>query len=642
MTLKEAKRAYKKDGATVRYTASQMARADRIDAKEAKRKKEVEKDKQKVENKRKREEKEDKERSVRQKMLDEGRITLEDTWGKVTASQPRLNQFFGRRSAATPAKSSLRIEAVVDEEKTVVPGDGRAPEGPEQEDFAQEDQVARQQDKSTIDVDDVKWQAMDLAQSLEKELPKRSGRNLSLGAVPRRPASSIHSQPSALRQLRPSQVNARSSAPARSGQGFQQGPSLKSIVAPRIDSRASLQNDTASLGAAGHSPQHTPHSSESHTLSEGSPTELLPQNTDVGQHSQKRDHEDTLRECSGSEESEQTTSLDPQRLQVSSLDLTDEEDFTDGIDDDTFLMLCATQRPARNAAPSDKSLPSTISALSTSIPASPMLEVTGVRDGMQIPAEIAAHKPQGLSESFTSVFNEIEDEDLLALAEEVEAQATPQQNLRSTIMMNAAKTDGPVLPAKQRQISLPESSTPQLSRDRQVMPGSASLRGQNMTGPVHKQKALPSNMSTPAKAQDTTESPAWSKPVAAPMATEGSVLFNIGANQQAADMSARGPATNARAQNNGAQAYTTILYAKNSTIPAQMPPPTKKPYPAQTRNTSTKSSPPRKSKKRIWPCDINPVDEFLSLGPSTQASCLELLEQVEAQIEHESRSLRSR
>lgn len=107
MTLKEAKRAYKKDGIGFQYTASQMARADRLDAREERRKKELEKERQRVENKRKREEKDQRERAVRQKMLAEGRITVEDTWGKVTASQPRLNRFFGGNNAVVPVKRKI-------------------------------------------------------------------------------------------------------------------------------------------------------------------------------------------------------------------------------------------------------------------------------------------------------------------------------------------------------------------------------------------------------------------------------------------------------------------------------------------------------------------------------------------------------
>ncbi|KAJ9611178.1 hypothetical protein H2200_004361 [Cladophialophora chaetospira] len=46
-------------------------------------------------------------------------------------------------------------------------------------------------------------------------------------------------------------------------------------------------------------------------------------------------------------------------------------------------------------------------------------------------------------------------------------------------------------------------------------------------------------------------------------------------------------------------------------------------------------------RKRVWPKDMLPVDEFPGLGPSTQALSLELLEQVEAQIrDQESRSKR--
>lgn len=110
MTLKEAKRAYKKDNTGFKFTPSQLARADRQDAQEEKRRKALEKQQTRENNKRKREDKAERDRAVKRKMLDEGRIAIEDTWGKVTASQSRLNKFFAQPHTENGPASRLRHE----------------------------------------------------------------------------------------------------------------------------------------------------------------------------------------------------------------------------------------------------------------------------------------------------------------------------------------------------------------------------------------------------------------------------------------------------------------------------------------------------------------------------------------------------
>ncbi|KIW89312.1 uncharacterized protein Z519_10165 [Cladophialophora bantiana CBS 173.52] len=244
MTLKEAKRAYKKEGiGGPRYTASQMARADKLDAREEKRKKELEKERQRTENKRKREEKLERDRVVRQKMVEEGRISIEDTWGKVTASQPRLNKFFGRKPALL-STNTIRAE----------PG-------------------SRKEDMQAAE-------------------------------------------------------------PTTEDQGEQ----------------TSLESKQGRLCM----------------------------------------HMD--------------------------------EDFTDGIDNETFLMLCATQESFQDDLPTQQHSPTSAS-----------------RPGIPFRESPPKAQSKGLSESFNSVFNEIEDEDLIALAEVVEAEmATPKQT--ATIASAPKKT----------------------------------------------------------------------------------------------------------------------------------------------------------------------------------------------------------
>ena len=91
----------KKTAGQFRYTASQMRRADRREELEERRKKEQEKERKKRSNKRKREEDAETEREAKRRLLKDGKIALEETWAAVSASQPRLNDFFRQPSVST-------------------------------------------------------------------------------------------------------------------------------------------------------------------------------------------------------------------------------------------------------------------------------------------------------------------------------------------------------------------------------------------------------------------------------------------------------------------------------------------------------------------------------------------------------------
>ncbi|KPI41115.1 uncharacterized protein AB675_8214 [Cyphellophora attinorum] len=106
MTSKEAKRAHKKDPIKFKFTASQLRRAERADELEARRQDVEGKERKRKANRRQREEKEARDREAQQKLLQEGRISVEDTWGKVTASQPRLNAFFSRPISKPKGKAT--------------------------------------------------------------------------------------------------------------------------------------------------------------------------------------------------------------------------------------------------------------------------------------------------------------------------------------------------------------------------------------------------------------------------------------------------------------------------------------------------------------------------------------------------------
>lgn len=79
-----------------------MRRADRNEELEHRRQTLEDKERRRKDNKRKRDEQATKQREVQRKLLSDGKIALEDTWAKVTASQPRLNTFFTKKAAKSP------------------------------------------------------------------------------------------------------------------------------------------------------------------------------------------------------------------------------------------------------------------------------------------------------------------------------------------------------------------------------------------------------------------------------------------------------------------------------------------------------------------------------------------------------------
>ena len=99
MTSRQAKRAYQKQGKKFKFTPSQFRAAERRSELEERRKKIVAAEETRRENKRKREEKDERERHSKKRQLADGKISIEDTWGKVRASQPRLLSFFGKPAA---------------------------------------------------------------------------------------------------------------------------------------------------------------------------------------------------------------------------------------------------------------------------------------------------------------------------------------------------------------------------------------------------------------------------------------------------------------------------------------------------------------------------------------------------------------
>ncbi|KAK5033060.1 hypothetical protein LTR13_007025 [Exophiala sideris] len=398
MTLKEAKRAYKKDGVGFQYTASQMARADRQDAQEEKRKKALEKDRQRVESKRKRDEKVERERTIKQKMLDEGRITVEDTWGKVAASQPRLNKFFGQRAAAVvPAKRKIQEQIVARGETTVQ--DVPVADSDEQTHETHEAQPAL----SSVHEITTPVSKVALGQNGAAEPTFNNegyaGETATQGTSPRFGRGSlvhdnaqrgdVQSQRSKLRELRPSQINARLNRAQNSQASFK---SVTPIKAPKEDlSVPPRQSQTGSQNERVSTPACIVH----------------PLSTESQRHA-----------------STPTKDASPGNFD-------EEDDFTDGIDDDTLLMLCDEQEreistpSTANASRSPEGLDAEGSApicfgetgeCPPPEPQAKASKVTTSKDKEAIP-----QSSKGLSESFSSVFNEIDDDDWIAVAERVEA-----------------------------------------------------------------------------------------------------------------------------------------------------------------------------------------------------------------------------
>ncbi|OAL34852.1 hypothetical protein AYO20_05812 [Fonsecaea nubica] len=422
MTLKEAKRAYKKEGG-FRYTASQMARADRLDAREEKRKKELEKERQRAENKRKREEKLEKERIVRQKMLDEGRINVEDTWGKVTASQPRLNKFFGHKPALRATKETTGDQPVVEDED--MQAAGSTAEDPEEPPHLQEVRSPPQTfaEVAPPDVDDY-------------QQGRSNGSTVHASPIP---SLNLRQSPK-LRELRPSQINSQRLKPRQYANEGKVASPERLVGIPRPRSTSPKAETTASFKEHPKSPSTF---SKTNEISGQSPLEIrLPQD-EVGSIS----HESN-KATKGSDTSEDSLGASKVLL---------DEDFTEGIDDETFLMLCATQKSlpddlsTRENSQSTSPLGSNLGCDPPGCEASPVTLTTAPISPSRVPLS------KSLSESFNSVFNEIEDEDLIALVQEVEAEIdtpkqtpTPLTRAGKTALMGPPLAPGPKAPETTR------------------------------------------------------------------------------------------------------------------------------------------------------------------------------------------------
>ncbi|KIV96172.1 hypothetical protein PV10_00072 [Exophiala mesophila] len=430
MTLKEVKRAGKKETGAFKFTASQHARADRQDAQEEKRRKALGKERQREENKRKRDIKAERDRIVKQRMLDEGRITIEDTWGKVTSSQPRLNRFFVQRIQPPLKASRLSEQTAIDDSEDSHSSShvGNVSEQP-----------IKSQDSTTIEPHVLKKAVSGQA---PRDEPSASLPAVTTTLMPRSPnrisntgqsLASHCSQPSTLKERKKPKTSIPLSEHLHGGRSHQlRGEDCK-------------ENDAASLEEA---------------------------KDIVGPHS--RAHQE---QCH----------LDN--------DYDTGEDFTDEIDDETLLILCSTQN-SRDSPSQDGVNTKTEPVLFNKSRQMRRTDVDTERTSCQ--SIDNQHKVSGLaqpSESFSAIFNEIDDHDFLALADKVEASLVPSSNCNPGSAPNTEKT---ATPERQEQVDV--RILKQVSGSHPQMDSSGATKGsiprQRNTRPLprHSERPLTTTM----------------------------------------------------------------------------------------------------------------------------------------------------
>jgi hypothetical protein len=424
MTLREAKKAYKRDGGGFRFTASQLARADRIDEQEAKRRKALDKEKQKLGNKRKREEKEQRENAVKRQMLEEGRISVEDTWGKVTSSQPRLNKFFVQRSmdanAPLPPRPSIITGSLQNGQRDVTRvtlEEHRIADAPLSED---------KQQKAVEDLEQVAAPLLVQEQNRERalvsqtSLPHGSGTEaMTVTAVLHETNGKSRCQSTPLEEVWPSQIN------ARLGQSCNFVSTAKEARRPSPRFSASLEpysvsqapRTTTTISNHEHLKQPLDRSpSTSATLQAKGPSALQSKeirerrNRNALHGPAKNGLNDIV--CPNTNNGRILSAPAPEDDDTEEDDT--EEDFTDGIDDETFLMLCATQKPRKGESANESPHHSVATK-----PGPAGATVGGTYDAQA--QKNGTGLTTALSESFSSVFGEIDEEDLVAVVKEFEA-----------------------------------------------------------------------------------------------------------------------------------------------------------------------------------------------------------------------------
>lgn len=428
MTLKEAKRAYKKDSTGFKFTPSQLARADRQDAQEEKRRKALEKEKIKQDNKRKREDKAERERAVKRKMLDEGRITVEDTWGKVTASQPRLNKFFAQPPADTGPPSRLRHELT---SKSDDDAQGNLVDGleSEDEDNRKPNEVEMKNDAAAasaleIDAPDV------LSSPIPPLQPTQNPRSVDINNSPGL-SKTLHKQPSPLQELQSSRINVTAGHIQRVSSALKTRTHYVSEKVDDLESSTVVKEPPKLLE---HKPAPLPKAQISQLA--------LPAPTRQSDQTRVLRSADNLLSVS----SKARHSNEPrQALSASKCDGRNqlaEEDFTDGIDDNAFLEMLGAQNDTDRERYSSASLfdcsdskPSPgFASNDDTINTIELPHLDWLNEEQQkrpaLPKEDSTTDalPAVLNESFSAVFNEIDDSELIAFAEQVEASmvASPQ------------------------------------------------------------------------------------------------------------------------------------------------------------------------------------------------------------------------
>ncbi|KIW11067.1 hypothetical protein PV08_10366 [Exophiala spinifera] len=590
MTLKEAKKAYKKEGIGIQYTASQMARADRFDEREAKRKKELEREKQRVDNKRKRDQKEARERAVKQKMLEEGRITVEDTWGKVTASQPRLNKFFGQNAVAASKKNTKDVTTDHKEKNRNMQGDDQPAQGETKTtghtpgaDTTIVRNVLQVKSPSGISCPSV----------LEKE---NSSSNTSLSKshlcnTASEESNSLRHVPnpsSALSELKHAQLN----VPSAGSRKLVYDTKPWKVYNP---TRTASETEARKPEIRTYTPNEV-HDNDGPSVETYFGSKNI--EYDPNLHSSVNA---TALEYQGSDEN----------LSRTTNEVDEEEDFSDGIDDETLLELYDDQyQQATTPRGASADLCSPTSTVTLSSPSCGPEVGQPCTDKEEKP-KVLPKSQSNLSDSFTSCFNEIDEDDLIALAEEVEAEI-------STPLASADKTaeNGcfPQVPKHslglEKQMSHGTPSPPQLARPEPPLPPRSQP---TETKPSSSKPGVVTPLENDSRHKTNTPNPKreplQGKGIMAPPPAPAHPRIREGKK-------------NSRDDNNNTTTSSVSFQRPESVART-----------AVSKQRTKRVLPWNKpSKQHYYTNHDNPSDDFDLLGPSTQALMVELAEQAEAQI----------
>ncbi|KAL9115803.1 MAG: hypothetical protein Q9227_000171 [Pyrenula ochraceoflavens] len=119
-TTSAARRRYQRSNRREAFSEARLRQIEREEAQLRKAQEAEERERKRKINRQRQEEKEAKERAVQRKLVEEGKISEEQTWGKIPASQRRLNTFFVNAAAGLKRKRDDTTEQA-DADKALLP-----------------------------------------------------------------------------------------------------------------------------------------------------------------------------------------------------------------------------------------------------------------------------------------------------------------------------------------------------------------------------------------------------------------------------------------------------------------------------------------------------------------------------------------